>query len=221
MLRRLAAVALGVAALLLLALPAQAKGPGDTLSGTATITGPGVKGPIKVTQTRTQAPAGAAEASSDEARAPTQFESVLFATGLLGSDGTTGWWTLDPDPKTLGPRYRIVWDFTAFDGESAHVVQYVYPFAKDRPLFQTPDRQHAFGRVLPEWFSTSPAVLLDLHELGLPRTIPAPTAAARPQPVHGQPVAASPWIFILAGIPLAALLSTVVARRRRATVSVI
>jgi hypothetical protein len=222
MLRRLAAVALGVAALLLMAVPAQAKGPGDTLSGTAIITGPGLEGPIKITQTRTQPPAGGAEVSSDEVRPPTRFESVLFATGLLGSDAETGWYTLDPDPKTLGPRYRIVWDLSGFDGESAHVIQYVYPFAKDRPLFETPDRQHVFGRPVAEWFSTSPAVLLDLQELGLPRTPPgpaAPAAAAKPQPAHGQPVAVNPWIFLLTGIPLVALFATMAARRRKGTVT--
>jgi hypothetical protein len=220
MLRRLAAVALGVAALLLMAVPAQAKGPGDTLSGAAIITGPGLEGPIKITQTRTQPPV--AEASSDEVRPPTRFESVLFATGLLGSDAETGWYTLDPDPKTLGPRYRIVWDLSGFDGESAHVIQYVYPFAKDRPLFETPDRQHVFGRPVAEWFSTSPAVLLDLHQLGLPRTLPAaaaPAAVAKPQPVHAPPFTLNPWIFLLAGIPVAALLAMMAARRRKGTVT--
>lgn len=208
-------VVLATAMLAVLALPAQAKGPGehDEVEGSAFLTGPGLDEPIEIGgQLRLYDSAGQDDLG------------VLFAgAGLRPYDLTLdGWFDLPPDRSTLGPRYEITFTFADAD-MSGPIVQDVYPYAEGgRPWFFTHPGQYSpmFGnRPVPSAWWTAPAsivALLGRH--GLPSTPPvvvpaAPAPASHPLPGPGFEL----WVLgvALTGL-LGLLLAGVAAGRRRA-----
>jgi hypothetical protein len=118
-----------------------------------------------------------------------------------------------PDPMLderpvgeLGPRYTITWSLFVGNGESAAILQDVYPYARPDPVtYVEPGQPYFAGEAAHGgWFVASPLLKAELVAAGLP---PRPPAEGDPE--------GSPW-WILAAFALAgALGGLALARPRR------
>jgi hypothetical protein len=215
--------ALASSVLFAVAGPAWAKGEGDSISGSAVITGPGLGRPIGT--------AGRVE-GFPAPRTSTAFGTLLDDSGLsvLTSDSPLDWvtgngggaYTAAPDRRSLGPRYTVTF-ILDIRGTRSRVEEDLYPYATDGPVLFTPLGQSIDGTdVLSGWFRASGRLLPALLELGLPASAPrVPSGLTSPNPVPGQvslPAGASHWIWLAAAAGLMAMLGAGVAaeRRRRA-----
>ena len=134
--RHLAIVLAAFGAVSILAVPAEAKGPGehDVVEGKAVITGPGLKGPVSIEGSLNLFEPGAQD----------DFALLFAGAGLRPYDLTVdGWYDLEPDASTLGPRFEITYTF-ADPSVSGPIVQDAYPYADGgRPWFFVHPHQYS------------------------------------------------------------------------------
>jgi hypothetical protein len=155
---------------LALAAPAAAKGPDQ-----ATITGPGVDGPIVL--------GGDAEGN---------FTST-FGRFVHGAGFVSAVFQQTPDPMLnrrptgdLGPRYDVVYRVPGGDTGTSNVRQALYPYAPGGPVTYTRPGQLIFGgqhATRGGWFaSRDPSLRALLVSLGLPNEAPRAAAVVKTEP---------------------------------------
>lgn len=192
--RRALVMTAAVVALLIAAPPVQAK-----ITGTASISGPGIVGGSGTGDDRT--------IRMDGAEYP--FLARLYA----GVDGSKR-----PPTDALGPRYTARF-ITRLPQGIPEVVQHLYPFAAEGPLIYTPPGQEAIGlrnRTAPSgWFTLRRKLLNELEARGLPETAPAPQQAPA---APAQTAQSGPSPVVWATLLLAGLLVLGAAAGRRAIV---
>jgi hypothetical protein len=192
-------VTLGLALVLALAGPVQAKG-----IQSATITGPGLQDPIDVDH-------------PDDSKLPglTGFWEVM--PGQPAPPALT-----DKAPtKQLGPRYTVTWRLMTDTDETTEIRQDLYPDAVGGPLVHTAAGQPIFdGGTVDGWYQ-APATLRDmLRSLGVPlakATRPAGSSAMTPQGAPAPPSDDSAWppvIAVATGAMVLASVGGAVALRR-------
>lgn len=223
MLRRLivvTALAAGmcIAAALMLAPPALAKGPSQ-----ARITGPGLVHAIVVS--------GDGEPGQQGRLATLAGQTSLF-TVLFGPGGSIPAPTRlrTPSPKaSLGPRYTVIYTVpgvTPQPGEQfGRIRQDLYPRAAGGPVIYTPPGQSGFGQPLlvTGWLRGSPQLTRTLVQLGVPLrpgTQAAPQTrlppAAHPAAAHQAGSRTPGWLIAsAAAIAAAALAGTALRLRHR------
>jgi hypothetical protein len=184
MMKRFLALGIGVAAaVMVLAGPAFAKGPGQEVFGQLLVAGPGLSTPIELKGVLGFGPYGEEMASPDaDSR---DFSALVLGSGLIPSD--TGYYGLEPTGD-LGPRYVVTVRLTKPD--AAFVTQDFYPFADGGPVFFNPPGQTGLygGRLLPAWWYPPASIVSLLTTRGLPVSAPAirpPAAKKVPGPVLG------------------------------------
>ncbi|WP_188187681.1 hypothetical protein [Nonomuraea sp. SYSU D8015] len=155
--RRLVVVLAAVLLPLAIASPATAK-----LVERGTLTGPGLSRPIEIK------PGTAA----DDRRLNTVRTGTAVNNTLL--EGLPDVFSAERPDGRLGPRYRIDW-YEPGDDRPV-VVQYVYPYAGERPVVHTPAQKNV---VSPGWMRAPAYLKSTLRALGLPAK---PPAQARPSP---------------------------------------
>jgi hypothetical protein len=180
--RRFLALGIGVAAaVMVLAGPAFAKGPGQEVVGQLLVAGPGLSTPIELKGTLAFGPYG------EQATAPDadsrDFSAFVLGSGLIPSD--TGYFGLEPTGD-LGPRYVVTVRLTMPD--PSYVQQDLYPFAKGGPvLFNPPNQTGLFGSRLPSaWWYPPAGILSVLTTRGLPvspSALPVPATKKVPAPI--------------------------------------
>jgi hypothetical protein len=158
------------AALLALADPAQAKG---ALS--ATITGPGLDGPVELLGSGAD---------------PHLVTRLLEQSGLWYDTGDLPT-RLGQRPTELGPGYTLTWVRFGSPGESVEqrtMHQIIYPAARGGPVIHTPTQQglHGWGPEVIGWFEAPPGLLETLAQLGAPIAGASDLQSSSPRP----PVAA-------------------------------
>jgi hypothetical protein len=213
-----------VVALLLIAVPASAKG-----FSSAKFTGPGLP------------PGGVRIHGGDDRPGPA--DSVLFQSGVFNSEKSPGPWAYGLDRADLGAPYALVvapdWD------PSSHVTVVLYPYAQGGPWAYTPPHQSigpGTEMVVGGWWQVGHRLIGSFSERmargfraflvrhGFPATAPAYAAPDTPLPgqpvtVHRQPLPATTatgasngwpaWAWILIAIGMAGALLLVASRQRR------
>jgi hypothetical protein len=183
-----------VVAVMVLAGPALAKGPGEAPLGELLIAGPGLATPIQLEGHLAFGPFG------EEMTAPDSnsrdLSAFVLGSGLIPSD--TGYFGGEPEGD-LGPRYSVT--ATIFGPDAATVRQDLYPFAKGGPLFFNPPGQEGFygSRLASAWWYPPAQVMTILTRHGLPLTppaIPAPAVKKVPGPIL-QPGDSKVWIALV------------------------
>jgi hypothetical protein len=172
--RRYLALGVGVAAaVMVLAGPAFAKGPGQEVFGQLLVAGPGLSTPIQLEGVLAFGPYGE-QATAPDADSK-DFSAFVLGSGLIPSD--TGYFGLEPTGD-LGPRYVVTVRLTKPD--TAYVQQDFYPYAKGGPVFFNPPNQTGlFGSRLPSaWWYPPAGILNALTTRGLPVSAPAVAAPA-------------------------------------------
>lgn len=206
--RRGLVVTVAMVALLMAAMPVQAK-----IAGTASIRGPGIGGPGGTGKDGAIRMGGADGGSYPDDGFSYPDLAGLFERGRGSKQSPT---------EDLGPRYtaRFVISGRSFPGIPP-VVQHLYPFAEGGPLIHTAPGQEWMGgahdTVPGGWFPMKRELLDELIARGLPEEPPvagrAPAVQAQPQPAPSGP---SP--VVLAMLLLAGLLVLGAAAGRRAIV---
>jgi hypothetical protein len=194
-------VAAAAAALVLAALPAQAK-----VAGQATISGPGLGGGAGDGGGN-----GSITLSGSDGGGWAAF-SGLLDTARAGAERAP--------TEALGPRYRVVLDVRQ-PPQRTDVVQYLYPFADPGPLLYTPPGQRLLDFEAPSgWWGAGADLMELLDDSGFPQEAPvtAPQPAPRTAPQSPQPVVTPvAWALIgMAGLLVAGAIAT---RRRAARAS--
>ena len=206
--------ALAVAATAVLALPALAKGPGETeVRGYALITGPGLRFPVAIT--------GAVPAVDTQILADGQtsaFARLLVETGLAPAQGTGGAWYSSPTARSsLGPKFEIQWYFRGGteNGPVETVVQELYPYAPGHPWVFTQSRQELMEQPAPSaWWSAPRSLSTTLAPYGMGGTVKNAGSTTGVPAAHGGVSAV--WIFaMVAGALVALSLAAVVVDRPR------
>jgi hypothetical protein len=177
--RRYLALGVGVAAaVMVLAGPAFAKGPGQEVFGQLLVAGPGLSTPIQLEGVLAFGPYGE-QATAPDADSK-DFSAFVLGSGLIPSD--TGYFGLEPTGD-LGPRYVVTVRLTKPD--AAYVQQDFYPYAKGGPVFFNPPNQTGlFGSRLPSaWWYPPSGIVNVLTTRGLPVSAPAvPVPATKKVP---------------------------------------
>ena len=217
--RQMAVVA-GVAVVLVSAAgPAMAKGPGfdPPTSAAATVTGPGLKGPIVLAW---NGRCGLDGAPPCDLRSPEDpFVAMATAAGVIGAVPAYARSFLQPPTKaTRGPAYEVVFHVAGAD-HAWHVVATLYPDAATRPWMYLGAGQTSWDRpVIAGWMPVSPSILTLLRSKGLPASATEDSLRAAAVPTTGSG-GGFPWTVAaaLAGGVLALLVGTgLLARRQHA-----
>ena len=203
-----------LASLAVMAAPAQAKGlPGEGLpiEGYARITGPGLRGPIFVWGHYSMPPVvRPASGRIPVTEPPDAFARLLIASGINSTDSLSdGYYSVTQNARSLGPKYQIGWflDPTPDENTSRPILQDVYPFAPQGPVFRSAPGQSMFGRWVPSLWWIAPSPVRDLLiSAGIPAS--AATASTQGGALSGTTAGDRPWLI---GGLLAALLGLVVA----------
>jgi hypothetical protein len=200
---------MSIAAAVLLAAPALAKGPSQ-----ARITGPGLAHAIVVSGDGEPGQPGRLASLAEQ----TSLFTVLF--GLGGSGSPPARPVTPPPQASLGPRYTVVYTVPGVDpqpgDEFGRVRQDLYPDATGGPLIYTPPGQRGFGQA-PQaagWLRGSAQLPHTLTQLGVPQRSGTQAAqqASRPRAAHAAaaPQAGSPdpgWLVAFAAAIAAAALA--------------
>jgi hypothetical protein len=174
--RRLMLLAVVAGAMLWVAAPAMAKGeyPEGPISGSASISGPGLKAPILFGW---HGECGLLDPCMDVRDLDNDFLAVAMDTGISGRlpRYAIGYYER-PALSELGPRYTIHW---VVDMGSTHVTleQDLYPYAPDRPWVHTP-KTLADVPLGSEWWPAPPSMVGLLHGYGLPASPPGASGKA-------------------------------------------
>jgi hypothetical protein len=198
-----ASFTVSVVAVLLMSLPAMAKGPSQGV-----ITGPGLVEPITLREP------GATTIGVD------------LASVVQGSRFFEGVWGGDPERLVhrpagdLGPRYTITYSMTVSRRPSGTITQFVYPYAEPLPITHIPAKQRFWGssETVGGWFAAGIRFRRTLVAVGVPASSAPSTAdidaAATAAPPHGGSI--SLWLVATAVLVLAVLaLAAILVRRRR------
>ena len=174
--RRLVFLAVAAGAMLLVAAPAMAKGPfGEgPSSGSASISGPGLKAPILFGW---HGECGLLEPCTDVRDLDNDFLAVAMDTGISGRlpRYAIGYY-LRPALSNLGPRYTIHWVLDT-GSTQMKLEQDLYPYAPDRPWVRTP--KTIVGASLgSEWWPAPPSLVGLLRGYGLPASPPGASGKA-------------------------------------------
>ena len=223
MLRRLTAVTtlaigMSIAAAVMLATPALAKGPSQ-----AAITGPGLAHTIVVSGAGEPGQPGRLATLAGQ----TSLFTVLFGAGVVGLPAPARLHT-PLSQASLGPRYTVIYTVpgvTPQPGEQfGRIRQDLYPLAAGGPVIYTPPGQAGFGQPLQAtgWFRGSPGLTRTLAQLGV-RPRPARQAArqtrlqpgAHPAAAHQATSWASAWLIAAAAAAAAAIAGTALWLRHR------
>jgi hypothetical protein len=218
MLRRLTAVAalaaaMSIAAAIMLATPALAKGPSQVR-----ISGPGLAHAIVVSGNGEPGQAGRLSTLAVQ----TGLFTVMFGAVASVTPQAPRQLRNSPPNASLGPRYTIIYTVpgvTPRAGEQfGRIRQDLYPRAAGGLLVYTPRGQNGFGGPLPVtgWLRASPRLLRTLGQLGI--SPPAGTPAPAAHPVAAQQAGSKglPWLIAsAAAIAAAALTGAVLLLRRR------
>jgi hypothetical protein len=229
MLRRLIAVTalavgMSIAAAMMLATPALAKGPSQ-----ARITGPGLSRAVVVSGNGEPGEQSRLGSLAEQ----TGLFTVMFGAGVAGPAPAR---LHSPPPKaSLGPRYTLVYTVPGVvprpGQQFGRVRQDLYPRAAGGPVIYTPPGQQGFGGPLTVtgWLRGGPQLTRTLAQLGVP---PSPGTRAAQQTRH--PAATHPaaahqagartlgWIIVPAAVIAAAALTGAalwLRRRKPAAVS--
>jgi hypothetical protein len=212
------AAGMSIAAAVLPATPALAKGPSQ-----ASITGPGLVRAIVV--------ADGGEPGQQGTLAVLAGQTGLF-TAMFGPDvslpvQTPARLRTPPPEASLGPQYTVIYTVpgvTPRPGEqSGRIRQDLYPAAAGGPVVYTPPGQAGFGQPLQVtgWLRAGPGLARTLGQLGIrpqPGTSQAPQPrlpAAPPAAAHHVGSPALPWLIAAAvAIALSAALAVTALRRR-------
>jgi hypothetical protein len=198
--RRALVMTLATVAVLMAALPAQAK-----VAGTGSISGPGIGGPGS----------GAADDGTISMRGTDGAGYPVMAGLFEAVEGSE-----QPPTEALGPRYTARFVTRQPPGVPA-VVQHLYPFAEGGPLIYTAPGQEWIGGedgTAPSgWFTMNRELLDELVVRGLPEAAPAPVQAPAVQ-AQPQPAPSGPSSLVWATLLLAGLLVLGAAAARRAIV---
>lgn len=166
------------------ATPALAKG-----ATQASITGPGLAGPVTIS-----APSEALPGQSDTLSSlaeQTGLFTVLFGPGSGTPDGPSPVRT-PPAAASLGPKYTLTYTVpgvTPQPGQpDGQVRQYLYPRAAGGPMIFTLPGQQGFGQPLQAtgWLRGTPQLTATLTRLGVPAGPALP-----PTPVSTAPISAT------------------------------
>jgi len=218
MLRRLTAVAIlaaamSIAATIMLAAPALAKGPSQVR-----VSGPGLAHAIVVSGNGEPGQAGRLSTLAVQ----TGLFTVLFGAVASVSPQTPQQLRTPPPKATLGPGYAIIYTVpgvTPRPGEQfGRIRQDLYPRAAGGPVVFTPPGQHGFGGPLPVtgWLRANPRLLRTLGQLGISPPAWTPVPAAHPVAAQQARSRGLPWLIAsAAGIAAAALAGTVLLFHRR------
>jgi hypothetical protein len=172
-----------VAAMMALALPAQAKGEMTLVKGSASINGPGLAAPIKIDW---HGRCGLLFPCENGAlRAPSDL-LVLASSARLVQNGPSSYTYPAPAAKRLGPGYQVVFTFTAAGEPTSTVVATLYPYGpgvlagqSGQPWLQVPAGQQVLGRdVRGGWWPGLSGLFESLTARGLPSTSPVPIPPA-------------------------------------------
>lgn len=192
---------IGVAvALCAVALPSTALAKGPTH---ATITGPGLAGPLTL--------GGPRGWTQDSPMAALTNGGGFFQVAWGGAPGQI---RANRPTKRLGPRYRVAFLVPGPTGKDDRIRQDVYPFAHGGPVTYTPAGQTFFGtrRTQGGWFRAAPELTAKLVAAGLPR--PGPRATLTAVDSDEAPTLALAALVLVLAFALAG--ATAIALRRRA-----
>jgi hypothetical protein len=209
------AAGMSIAAAIMLATPALAKGPSQ-----ASITGPGLVRAIAVT--------GNGEPGMQGPLATLAGQTGLF-TVLFGADAGVTPQTPPlhtPPPKaSLGPRYTVIYTVPGVTPppgqQDGRIRQDLYPDAAGGPVVYTPPGQDGFGGPLAVtgWLRAGPGLTRTLVQLGVPprpRTQAAPAASPRTAhsaPAHQADSTPVAWLIASAAVIAVAALAGAALRR--------
>jgi hypothetical protein len=197
---------LSLAALVVLLLAPAAQGKGDTL---VTVVGPGLEGPLTITQ----------GAGSGLLMKPSGFWDQACSSHGCRAEGRF----LDRRPVgDLGPRYTLTWtlEFVTRSHEVKRfpVLQYVFPFAQPQPVTYMPPGQLYLPayRTGGGWFVARSELLPAWSDLGLPATMvdAMPTPPIFPSTTRGG-WSLGPWVIAAAFALLAVGLVLLLGQRHR------
>jgi hypothetical protein len=175
-----------IAALFVVALasPASAKGPGFEnrlpVSGTATITGPGLDAPMVLRWH------GDCLVYCQQLTKQSTFADLATNAGLFGFRGSA----LQPSPPNgdLGSAYSVAFELATENGHTQRATLTMYPYGPGdfppyvtiRPWFHIPPGIHVLGEpVPPGWWPASPLLLQELKHEGLPARSAAGNGSSR------------------------------------------
>jgi hypothetical protein len=203
------AAGMSIAAAIMLATPALAKGPSQ-----ARISGPGLSHAIVVSGNGEPGQPGLLGTLALQ----TRLFSVMFGPNVPVPP------QLRPPPQaaSLGPRYTIIYtvfgEYTRPGEQFGHIRQDLYPRAVGGPVIYTPPGQPGGPLPVFGWFRASRHLPHTLAKLGVPlrpgtqAAAPAVHPVATPQPASR----ALPWLIAAAAaVVAAALAGTVLALRHR------
>lgn len=189
MLRRLIVTAIlasgmSVAAAVILATPALAKGPSQ-----ARITGPGLAHPIVLS--------GGGEPGQPDRLATLASQTSLFAVlfGAASSLPQPARLRAAPPAAALGPGYALVYTVPGVTpppgARYGRIRQELYPYAAAGPLVYTPPGQHGFGQAqqLAGWVRGTAGLSRMLARLGIPPRARAVAAQRAPRQPAARPAA--------------------------------
>ena len=201
--KRILAVAAFSFVLLGFAAPAMAKGPGwdDNMpvSGTATISGPGLDGPLVARWH------GDCLVYCGDLPAPSTFVDLVSSVGVFGPMRGV---VLDARPKSdLGPKYAVAVSIVTKDRRDIRVLLDLYPYGPGgfapyvtvRPWFHIPAGQRGLfdTRVEGGWRAASPLLLTELRSLGLPSRQDAARSAESAVPAAGIAAGVAGFVLLL------------------------
>lgn len=139
--------------------PALAKGPSE-----ASITGPGLAKAITITGTET-----------DGSPIMNLAQATGFFPAAFGQEPSP---LMSGRPKSLGPKYAIVYTVPGGGGETFSIRQDLYPYAKPYAVTYMPAGQNIFGtKTHGGWFTDS-TLTEQLVAKGLPKTAAEAKAAS-------------------------------------------
>jgi hypothetical protein len=172
-----------VAAMMALALPAQAKGEMTLVKGSASINGPGLAAPIKIDW---HGRCGLLFPCENGALRPPGDFLVLASSARLTDSGRSSYTYSAPDAKRLGPGYQVEFTFRTEGEPTSTVVATLYPYGPGvlasepgQAWLQVPEGQHVLGRdVRSGWWPGLSGLFESLTARGLPSTSPVPIPPA-------------------------------------------
>jgi hypothetical protein len=187
----------------ILAPSAAAKGPTQ-----AVLTGPGITDPIMLKE-------------PDSPTIGPVLSDVVMDSGFFyeawANDGPRGHLMHRP-AGDLGPRYTITYTMSLGSNRSDDIVQYVYPYARPRPVTSMPPGQEFWGtsETTGGWYSAPFTLKRTLITAGLPQTAPVEASStSRGTVAESELRNGSPALLVWILVAVAAIVLVTFVQRRR------
>jgi hypothetical protein len=186
----------------ILAPPASAKGPTQAI-----LTGPGIADPILLKE-------------PDSPTIGPVLSDVVMDSGFFyeawANEGPRGHLMHRPTGD-LGPRYTITYTMSLDDSRSNDIVQYVYPYARPRPVTSMPPGQAFWGtsETTGGWYSAPLTLRRTLITAGLPPTAPVEASTSHGTEASTGMTNGSPALLVWILAALAAIVLVTFVQRRR------